>query len=136
MGRQFISIHFTKLGTGGEVRGCVAGGVGLRHHSTRNIGKRRFSQPPRRHLLLKAIPNGFGWAFGLGLERIVMALCHVPDIRLFWSEDERFKRQFQGGFVMVLIDLVSAFRSSDHLPTLLQLSHDLQGHQLLSLASL
>lgn len=35
-----------------------------------------------------------GWAFGIGLERIAMALYQVPDIRLFWSEDARFLRQF------------------------------------------
>ena len=35
-----------------------------------------------------------GWAFGIGLERIAMALFGVPDIRLFWSRDERFLRQF------------------------------------------
>jgi len=34
------------------------------------------------------------WAFGLGLERIAMALYRIPDIRLFWSEDARFRRQF------------------------------------------
>jgi len=35
-----------------------------------------------------------GWAFGLGLERIAMALFQVPDIRLFWSNDARFRDQF------------------------------------------
>ncbi|KAL7747529.1 phenylalanyl-tRNA synthetase alpha subunit, mitochondrial [Sorochytrium milnesiophthora] len=34
------------------------------------------------------------WAFGLGLERFAMILFSIPDIRLFWSTDERFLDQF------------------------------------------
>lgn len=37
-----------------------------------------------------------GWAFGIGLERLAMVLYGVPDIRAFWSRDERFARQFAG----------------------------------------
>jgi phenylalanyl-tRNA synthetase alpha chain len=38
-----------------------------------------------------------GWAFGLGLERLAMILFEIPDIRLFWTEDERFSSQFKEG---------------------------------------
>ncbi|KAL2185488.1 mitochondrial phenylalanyl-tRNA synthetase-like protein [Thermothelomyces heterothallicus CBS 203.75] len=41
-------------------------------------------------------PSQMGWAFGIGLERIAMLLFKIPDIRLFWSRDERFLSQFRG----------------------------------------
>ncbi|SCU84511.1 LADA_0D02080g1_1 [Lachancea dasiensis] len=41
--------------------------------------------------------NQIGWAFGLGLDRIAMLLFEVPDIRLFWTMDDRFHSQFHEG---------------------------------------
>jgi phenylalanyl-tRNA synthetase alpha chain len=35
------------------------------------------------------------WAFGIGLERIAMILFKIPDIRYFWSQDEKFLDQFE-----------------------------------------
>jgi hypothetical protein len=38
--------------------------------------------------------NKIGWAFGLGLDRLVMTQYSIPDIRLLWTEDSRFLDQF------------------------------------------
>lgn len=38
-----------------------------------------------------------GWAFGMGLERLAMIFFDIPDIRYFWSEDQRFLSQFKAG---------------------------------------
>lgn len=52
--------------------------------------------------IVKAVGRGDqkGWAFGLGLERLAMILFSIPDIRLFWTKDERFHRQFQSGEIV------------------------------------
>lgn len=52
-------------------------------------------------------PQQLGWAFGIGLERIAMLLFNIPDIRLFWSKDQRFLGQFDG--VSDNLDLVRRF---------------------------
>eukprot|EP00045_Choanoeca_perplexa_P006111 m.51940 g.51940 ORF g.51940 m.51940 type:complete len:428 (-) comp13467_c0_seq2:182-1465(-) len=45
-------------------------------------------------ILDQAGATSMGWAFGIGLERIAMVRFGIPDIRLFWSKDERFLCQF------------------------------------------
>lgn len=55
-------------------------------------------------------PGKKAWAFGLGLERLAMVLFDVPDIRLFWSGDERFLKQFRAG------DLSAKFKSYSKFP--------------------
>ena len=36
-----------------------------------------------------------GWAFGFGLERLAMVKMNIPDIRIFWSDNERVTSQFK-----------------------------------------
>ncbi len=36
-----------------------------------------------------------GWAFGFGIERLAMVKFEIPDIRVFWSNDERITSQFK-----------------------------------------
>ena len=36
-----------------------------------------------------------GFAFGMGIERIAMLLYQIPDIRMFYENDERFLKQFK-----------------------------------------
>ena len=50
-------------------------------------------------LLIQGVLNNVGWAFGMGLDRLAMLLFGIPDIRLFWSQDPRFLRQFSPGRV-------------------------------------
>lgn len=45
------------------------------------------------------LDHTIGWAFGVGLDRIAMLLFGIPDIRLFWSLDERFSNQFKNGTI-------------------------------------
>lgn len=53
---------------------------------------------PKASVLAKMGVEGYhGWAFGFGLERLAIIGTEVPDIRLFWSNDERVKKQLKLG---------------------------------------
>jgi len=53
---------------------------------------------PKASVLAKMGVTGYhGWAFGFGLERLAIIGTEVPDIRLFWSDDERVKKQLRLG---------------------------------------
>jgi len=41
-----------------------------------------------------------GWTFSIGLDRVAMKLFEIPDIRLFWSDDQRFISQFEPGRIL------------------------------------
>ncbi|XP_077233847.1 phenylalanyl-tRNA synthetase class IIc family protein isoform X2 [Tasmannia lanceolata] len=53
--------------------------------------------------------DNVAWAFGLGLERLAMVLFDIPDIRLFWSTDQRFTSQFSEGQLGVKFKPFSKF---------------------------
>ena len=55
-------------------------------------------------------PGAKAWAFGLGLERLAMVLFGVQDIRLFWTSDQRFLKQFLAG------DLSTRFKPYSRYP--------------------
>jgi phenylalanyl-tRNA synthetase alpha chain len=40
----------------------------------------------------------FGFAFGMGIERITMLKYGIKDIRHFFENDVRFLRQFEGTY--------------------------------------
>ncbi len=45
------------------------------------------------------VSDYISWALGIGLDRLAMVLFGIPDIRLFWSKDDRFGSQFKAGEV-------------------------------------
>ena len=60
-------------------------------------------------LAMAGRPERRGWAFGLGLERLAMILFEIPDIRLFWTDDERFHSQFKA-------DTITTFKPYSKFP--------------------
>jgi len=45
-----------------------------------------------------------GWAFGIGIDRWAMKLFGIPDIKLMWSNNPRFLRQFKEGQITKFVD--------------------------------
>jgi phenylalanyl-tRNA synthetase alpha chain len=43
---------------------------------------------------------GTGWAFGLGIDRLLLSYCNIPDIRYLWTNDPRFTIQFKNGLTI------------------------------------
>lgn len=62
---------------------------------TTKTDHRYFSYLLSSHFFVAGAGDKIGWAFGLGLERYAMKLFEIPDIRLFWSKDERFLSQYR-----------------------------------------
>ena len=53
---------------------------------------------PKKSVLANFGLTGYhGWAFGFGMERLAMMSMDLPDIRLFWSQDERVRKQLKLG---------------------------------------
>ena len=64
--------------------------------------------------------DNVAWAFGLGLERLAMVLFDIPDIRLFWSADERFTSQVDIQAIRYIVGKLFYVDSSSKLSHLMQ----------------
>lgn len=108
VGRRLLPLHHPLPGARGVLPGARGGYIGrlpprAHHRRPRSLTQDDWLEVlgcgKIQHAILERAGRGdqHGWAFGMGLERLAMRLYGIPDIRLFWSEDERFVRQFKEG---------------------------------------
>lgn len=79
------------------------------------------------------IHDKFGWAFGIGLDRLAMILFDIPDIRFFWSQNLLFSSQFQSGKISSFVPFSKFLSIKRDLSFWLQKNSSLNPNEVINL---